>query len=414
MREKGTTGSTRTSAKKMPSGLPLSLLLLSLLLVGSNASGNNGPNSIPREARQLPRLAPFLEVFTADLAPPVAMREVTWNGVSGNRHGYLARQESDERLPALLLIADERGFDDWLLRSGRELADVGFVVFVVEAPSATVDEPGLADLSAAVRWLRRRDDVYPDRIGALGWAAGGEWAVAVAAANGLDAAVFCDAGVSLDPALTVGLRHTAVMAIWSGQAARELGTERIAEFKHSLDSAETSGDFLVFDEAERGFMRPEHPTAHRYDDAERAWFEIYEFLGKHVEDAAIKRLLAARKSAESAGRAIFARIADLMRAVNAPTGVRGQLAQSLAEEPADEKAWADVRARAAVLVETAGLLEVRTPPRGTTSSWLHHAESYRDAAEAIHRAANERDYPAAVAGLERLGQTCGACHLEHR
>jgi hypothetical protein len=265
-----------------------------------------------------------------------------------------------------------------------------------------------------VRWLRRRDDVLPDRVGALGWSSGGEWALAVAAANGLEAVAACDAGVSLDPTMFVGLRHTAVMGLWSGQAARELGAERIAELKRALESAGIAHDFVVVDDAQRGFMRPEHATAHRYDDAERAWFEIYEFLGEHVEDAAIKRLLAERKSAELAQRPGVATIADLMRAVNAPTGVRGQLAQSLTEEPVDDKSWAGVRARAAVLVETAGLLEIRTPPRGATSSWLRHAEAYRAAAEEIHRAANNREYPAAVAGLERLGQTCGACHLEHR
>ena len=36
-------------------------------------------------------------------------------------------------------------------------------------------ERGLAQLCAAVRWVRRRDDVFPDKIGVLGWGKTGTW-----------------------------------------------------------------------------------------------------------------------------------------------------------------------------------------------------------------------------------------------
>ena len=180
------------------------VLLLPFALLTSDAPGGKHSELIALGERQPPRLLPFLEVFMANTEPPVVMDRVNWTGPFGERTGYLARQQSDQRLPAVLLISGAKGFDDWLLRSARELGEVGYVVLAVEGPGAAARERGLADLSAAVRWLRRRDDVFADRVGALGWSSGGDWALAVAAASGLEGAVICDAKVSLDEAILAG------------------------------------------------------------------------------------------------------------------------------------------------------------------------------------------------------------------
>jgi dienelactone hydrolase len=78
------------------------------------------------------------------------------------------------------------------------------------------DELTLARLSAAVRWLRRRADILPNRMGVVGWSWGGEQALALAASTPFQACVICDGDVTDDPPIIAGLRGTAVLGVFAG------------------------------------------------------------------------------------------------------------------------------------------------------------------------------------------------------
>jgi len=109
-----------------------------------------------------------------------------------------------------------------------------------------------------------------------------------------------------------------------------------------------------------------------------------------------------------------ATIADLMRSVNAPTGPRGELARALGEAPRDDSTWRDVRSRAALIAETGNLLADRAPPRGKPADWQRSVAAYGQAAKSLVLAADRQDYPAALAALQQLNTSCGACHVKHR
>jgi carboxymethylenebutenolidase len=377
--------------------------------------------------RELPPLPPFLEIFSTSYRITIKSGPAEWISATGKQEGYLARPDGGERLPALIVVADEHGLSNWLRLTARELAGIGYVVLAVELDDSTLRDPSqtpatanrmvrerqLANLSAAVRWLRRRKDVLPKQMGALGWSAGGRWALSLAATEGLEACVVCDGLGSADPAILAGLRHTAVLGISSG-AAEFLAIENQAAFHQALESDGVEQHLLVFKDAKPGFMDPDNKPTFRYDDAERGWFEIYEFFAKHVEDAPLKALLAARSAGSRPLPQQVATITDLMRSVNAPTGLRGELARSLGDEPKDDNEWKAVRSRAALLAETGNLLLDRTPPRGEPTVWQRSVAAYGLAAKSLVTAADRQDYAAALTALKQLTTSCGACHLKHR
>jgi len=165
------------------------ILVLYLAILSFRALGQTSP---PASGQGQP-LKPFLEVFRTKKEPAVIGKSVTLVSALGNLRGYAARQETSERLPALLLVPGDAGISEWMKQNARDLASLGYVALAVELPRAKTvltgasvedakifrGEQTLAGLSAAVRWLQRRPDVLPERIGVLGWAGGGEQALAL-------------------------------------------------------------------------------------------------------------------------------------------------------------------------------------------------------------------------------------------
>jgi len=367
------------------------------------------------EAKKLP---PFLEQFKQTNQPPTVSRIVSFASALGPVSGFLARPDTKEQLPAILLIHDEAGLTDWMKQNSRELSSIGYVVMAVdlakEVPAAASerrafreDERALAKLSAALRWLRRRSDVMPDRIGIVGWSWGAGQALALAASARVQACVICYGPVSANPGILGALHNTPLLHIVAEGDAKQ---STALDFRRALARHSVPHKIAVFPAASVGFMGPVASAAYVEQAAEDAWVEMYEFLGRYVEDADLNQPLQQKTPAKKG----VATIADIMRAANNPTGLRGALARSLGKEPADSQQWKQVRADAALLAEAAGLLQGLKAPRGPNGSWQERVHTYRETALGIVSAADRHDYAAARRSLESLGTQCAFCHKKHR
>jgi carboxymethylenebutenolidase len=366
-------------------------------------------------------LPPFLDEFRANREPAAVTREVAIPTAAGTLKGFLARPDTQERLPGVLLH-DEAGLNGWLRDRARELCILGYVVLVPDlkkrlpasgkspGPVALLeDEQLLAEVSAAVRWLRRRPDVLPERVGVVGWSWGADLALALAASTPVQGCVVCHGTLTGDPALFGGLRTTPLLVVVAGK------DPALPAFRKALEDTQVLYTARVFDGVSAGFMRPQpgKPAAHK--ETEEAWVEIYNFLGKYVEDAPDNGPVFPKAGKSAPAReAPTAAIADLMRAVNETVGVRGTLLVMLEKEPGGLQEWKTIRANAAVVVETGVLLEHLTPPRGTHGHWLEQVRAYTAAARKVVAAADRQDSAGARRGMEELAGRCAACHKQHR
>jgi len=394
------------------------ILVLYLAILSFRALGQTSP---PASGQGQP-LKPFLEVFRTKKEPAVIGKSVTLVSALGNLRGYAARQETSERLPALLLVPGDAGISEWMKQNARDLASLGYVALAVELPRAKTvltgasvedakifrGEQTLAGLSAAVRWLQRRPDVLPERIGVLGWAGGGEQALALAAATSVQACVLCDCQVPGDLAPLTGLRGTRLLGIFPTDDVAVRA--RLPAFRKSLTDAGIAAQIRVHSGVRLGFMRPQDDSAATAKAVDEAFVELYEFLGKYVEDAAPPE----RAAKSAAANHSIATIADLMQAVNQPTGVRGVLAKALEKQPTNDHEWKRVRSNGALLAEAGNLLKGKSPRRGTRHSWEAQVENYSSAADKIIAAAEIHDYPTTLRAMQELAATCAACHREHR
>lgn len=400
---------SRRSISKLSKAVGAGVLGLSLLVCG--AATAPGDSQKPAGAQR--ELPPFLDVFRAVKQSPVRSRQVTLVSAVGRVTGILSRPETDERLPALLLVPGDEGLNDWMKQSSRELASIGYVTLLVEPVKAenAGDERMLARLSAAVRWLRRRPDVFPEAIGVAGWSEGAGPALTLAGSMPLQACVVCDGPMTDDAAVLAGLRGTPVLGVFAGRDDRT--GRALPGFRKILAAARVPHKINVYAGVQSGFMNPANAKSYAEEEAERAWVEVYEFLGKHVEDAPFRPAVLGSSANEKAARPV-ATVADIMRAVNDASGVRGALLQSLEKQPGDVKEWRRVRARAALLAEAGRLLQDRTPRRGSAANWGQNARNYEKVALAVVAAADQQDYAAARSTLTQLTATCTACHQQHR
>jgi len=259
----------------------LAVTALALCLAQPAARAGQGPKSVP----------PFLDIFRAK-DPEIVSRTVRIASAAGEVSAYLARQDKPGALPAVLLLHDEGGLSPWMKENARELAGIGFVVLAlnlekhVPPPGKTLDpaqvlddEPVLAKLGAAVRWLRRQDDILPDRIGVVGWSCGGSQALALAATTPLQACVFCYCPLSTRADLLAGLHGVALLGIYPDKGIT------LRDFQKALTKAHIPHQVRAYPGTRPGFMTPSRVGVYAFEPAEEAWYEIYEFLGKAVEDA---------------------------------------------------------------------------------------------------------------------------------
>ena len=331
---------------------------------------------------------PFLELFQRQEAGPRLVTEsVQIDAGAGKLPGYLVRPTVPERLPALLLAPGEKGLTPELQQSARELAGAGYVTLAVaydRPPAAagspllrTISEEQAADrLGAAVEWLAAQPFTDPERLGAIGWEASTGRVLRLAARGTLQAAVVSGAGVCAEVQSLPPLKNVPVLILETG------GRRDCAALEARLRVAAAG------------------------QDSEQTWVEIYEFLGKHVEDA--------RLAAPASPEGQIARIVDIMRVLSSNEGVRGRLAQSLAAPPASEEQWELARSEAAIVAEAGNLLLARRPPKGTASGWRERATAFRSEALTLLHAIERRDFPAAQESLRTMPQTCAACHADYR
>ncbi len=356
-------------------------------------------------------LAPFLDDFFANTDPPLLTKEVRFPSPVGEVLGYWTRPDVKQRLPAVLLVHDEDGLTDWMKLNARHFAGIGYEALMVNVqlcrraakPTPFTDEAALAELSAAVRWLRGRADVLPNRLGVVGWGWSGGQALALASATSVQACVVCDATLPTERGVIVGLRETPVLAVFAGASKSNQ-----SGFAKLLAAEQIPGKLHKVDGVQPGFLGPPENKNYVHDAAEDAWVVIYNFLEKHVEDARPAMIEPANP---------VATIADIMRAVNEPTGLRGDAGakqqeqraggrQTLAAYPEPMPRWLPKRAS---LVSITSAAQGTSGPLERASPGVHRrGQGNRPCRRSSARLSRG---PAAASYAWRGS---AACHQEHR
>ena len=199
--------------------------------------------------------------------------------------------------PALVVIHEFWGLNDWVKEQASKLADQGYVTLAIDLyrgkVATTPDEAheimrgvpedrANRDLLAASSYLRSQKNVDPKRVGSIGWCMGGGYSLNLAVSDPqLKAAVINYGHLASDDA-TLKKINAAILGIFGGQD-RGIPVADVNKFETQLKALGKTVEIHIFPDAGHGFENPNNKQGYRADDAAQAWKLTVDFLAKNLK-----------------------------------------------------------------------------------------------------------------------------------
>jgi carboxymethylenebutenolidase len=217
--------------------------------------------------------------------------------LQGGGRGYLVLPAEAGKRPAVIVIQEWWGLNDWIRENTARFASQGYVAFAIDLYRGRVTaDPGeahelmrglpedraLADLKAAVNFLASRADVDPQQIGSVGWCMGGGYSLALATAEPRLRAAVINYGRLVTAPAKIEAVHSAVLGNFAG-ADRGIPVEDVRTFEAQLKTAHKEADIKVFDGKAHGFMNPNNREGYDAAAAMEAWARIDAFFARTLK-----------------------------------------------------------------------------------------------------------------------------------
>jgi carboxymethylenebutenolidase len=239
----------------------------------------------------------FFAITASAFALPVNTQDVTFPSGSEAIGGYLAAPESPGKHPALVVIHEDWGLTDWVKEQTRKLAGQGYVAlavdlyggqvthdpaFAYELMASTSPERALRDMEAAIHFLAARTDVNKEKMGSIGWSAGGKWSLLLAINDPFLAACVLNYGsMPTDPA-DIQKIHAPVLGIF-GADDRTIPASEVEAFENAMNSAHKSIGIKIYPGVGHAFENSENKLGYREGPAADAWQLTLAFLDQHLK-----------------------------------------------------------------------------------------------------------------------------------
>jgi len=194
--------------------------------------------------------------------------------------------------PALIVIHEWWGLNDWVKEQASKLSDQGYVALGVDLYRGKVaTTPDMAheimrgvpedrakrDLHAAFEFLASQPNVKKDRIGAIGWCMGGGYSLDVALQEPTLAADVINYGHLATDLEALKKIHAPILGLFGAQD-RGIPPADVRKFGESLDQMGKKIEVKIYDDAGHAFENPNNKDGYRAADAADAWKRTVEFL----------------------------------------------------------------------------------------------------------------------------------------
>ncbi len=226
-------------------------------------------------------------VFAAD------GKDVSYKSGDETVHGILYTPAGKGPFPALIVIHEWWGLNDWVKEQGSKLAGQGYEALAIDLYRGKVaDTPDMAhelmrgvpedratrDLKAAYDFLATQPDVKKSRIGSIGWCMGGGYALDVALGEPHLAATVINYGhLATDPAELKRI-NAPILGLFGGQD-RGITPDDVKKFQQAMEQLGKKIDVKIYPDAGHAFENPDNKQGYRAEDTADAWRRTVDFLG---------------------------------------------------------------------------------------------------------------------------------------
>ncbi|HUC42260.1 MAG TPA: dienelactone hydrolase family protein [Candidatus Micrarchaeaceae archaeon] len=253
----------------MKQGLRLMLAILAAVLCGGAWAAPSGPVEVKTETVQIPT-------------------------TKGTIDGYLARPAGNGKFPAILLIHEWWGLNDWIKEEAQKFAEQGYVALAVDLYRGQVatdaetahelmrgvpQDLAVDDMKSAHAYLAKRDDVVKEHIGVVGWCWGGGQALELAIHDQQLAAVVVNYGaLPTDP----NQLQQIVAPVLGNFGAEDKGItpSDVHDFEKAMKNLKRYVDVKIYEGAGHAFENPNNASGYRPEAAADAWQRTLNFFNK--------------------------------------------------------------------------------------------------------------------------------------
>jgi carboxymethylenebutenolidase len=194
--------------------------------------------------------------------------------------------------PAIIVIHEYWGLNDWVKDQASKLADQGYEALAIDlyrGKIATTPDMGhelmrglpedraKRDLHAAFEFLASQPNVRKDRIGAIGWCMGGGYSLDVALQEPTLAADVINYGhLATDPEALKKI-NAPILGLFGGQD-RGITPDDVHKFEQALKKLGKRVEIKIYADAGHAFENPNNKDGYRAEDAADAWKRTVDFL----------------------------------------------------------------------------------------------------------------------------------------
>jgi len=238
-----------------------------------------------------------LVLATTVLAHPVKTETVSYPSGSETVTAYLAVPETAGSHPALVVIHEWWGLNDWVKEQAQKFAEQGYVALapdlyrgkVANDPSMAHElsrglsqDQGVRDLEAAFDYLASRSDVRHDKIGSVGWCMGGGYSLQLAVNESKLAACVVNYGSMPTDKDAIQKIQAPVLGNF-GAEDHGINPAAVQAFESAMKAAGKSIDLKEYEGAGHAFENPNNKAGYREAAAQDAWARTLAFLNRTLK-----------------------------------------------------------------------------------------------------------------------------------
>jgi carboxymethylenebutenolidase len=237
-------------------------------------------------------------LLIAHLAFAADSKPLSYKSGDETVQGILYTPSGNGPFPAIIVIHEWWGLNDWVKEQASKLADQGYVALAIDLyrgkVASTPDEAheimrgvpedrAKRDLHAAFEFLAAQPNVKKDRIGSIGWCMGGGYSLDVALQEPTLAADVINYGHLATDTDAIKKINAPILGLFGGQD-RGITPDDVHKFEGTMKQLGKKIDVKIYDDAGHAFENPNNKDGYRAADAADAWKRTVEFL-----DATLKK-----------------------------------------------------------------------------------------------------------------------------
>ncbi len=237
-------------------------------------------------------------IALAATRPGAAGTSVSYKSGAETVAGYLAVPGGGGKHPALIVVHEWWGMNDWVRRKAEKFAKDGYVALAIDLyrGKSAGNDPDVAhqlmrglpedraarDLDAALRYLAQRPDVDSARIGSIGWCMGGGYSLQTAIDEPTLAACVINYGRLVTDPKTIAKIHAPILGNFGGED-QGIPPSMVQTFERDARAAGKSIDFKIYPGAGHGFASLPDSKTYKPDAARDADSRTDAFLAKELK-----------------------------------------------------------------------------------------------------------------------------------